>query len=154
MLRSATTTTSTAQAGAGKKPALAPIVILILIAIVVVATGAGYLGTATGPTHYACISISKQGSDVTVTTSGMLHYLNAGYYVSCSEGSSLPKEQFRTSCLTITPKTVLAAIGLGASTEYHYFSAPGHSITLQGASAPVNATEFIEPSGLSLTVAC
>ncbi len=149
-----TTTTAPPAAAAPRRPSLAPMLILVLIGIVVVATGVGFLATATGPTHYACLSVSKQGSDVTVTTSGMLHYLPSGYYISCSEGSSLPTGPYQNSCLKISPKTVPAAIGLGASTQYYYISAPGHSITLQGAPAPVNATEYIAPAGLSLSVAC
>ena len=154
MIRSTSSTTTPSGAAERKRPALAPLVILVLIGIVVIATGAAYVSGASGPTHYACMNISRQGNEVTVTTTGLLHYLNAGYYVSCSEGSSLPISKYQNSCLTISPKTVSPSIGLGASTEYYYISSTGNLISLKGASTPVNATEFTSPAGLSLTVAC
>jgi hypothetical protein len=127
---------------------------LVLIAVVVIATGASYLNTANGPTSYACISIAHQGSDEQIKTTGLLHYTQSQYYISCSEGSSLPTSQFKASCLTISPKTIAAAIGLGASTEYYYISANGNAITLNGATAPVNSTEYVDPAAISLSVAC
>jgi len=131
-----------------------PIVILVLIAIVVIATGLSYLNTATGPTGYACISITHQSSTELVKTTGLLHYARSQYYISCSEGSSLPTSQYTASCLTISPKTVVPPIGLGASTEYYYISANGNSITLNGAPAPANSTEYVNTAALSLSIAC
>jgi hypothetical protein len=131
-----------------------PIVILVLIAIVVIATGASYLSTSSGPTSYACISVAKQGNDELLKTSGLLHYTQSQYYISCNEGSNLPTGQYTASCLTISPKTILAPIGVGASTEYYYISANGNAITLNGAPAPVNSTEYVNPTAISLTIAC
>jgi len=153
MIRSATSTTPP-QGTWKAKPALAPIVILVLIAIVVIATGASYLSTAGGPTSYACISIAHQGSNEQIKTTGLLHYVQSQYYISCNEGSSLPTSQYTASCLTISPKTVAASIGLGASTQYYYISATGNAITLNGAPAPANSTEYVDPAAISLSVAC
>jgi hypothetical protein len=129
-------------------------VVLVLIAIVVIGTGVAYVETASGPTSYACLSIAHQGNNEQVTTTGMLHYVKSQYYISCSEGSSLPTSQYTASCLTISPKTIPATIGLGASTEYYYLSANGNAITLNGAPAPTNGTEIITPQGISLSVSC
>ena len=125
-----------------------------LIVIVVIGTGAGIASSAGGPAGYACMSISKSGSGVDLTTTGLIHYLNNQYYISCSEGSSLPTGQYKASCLTISPKTVPAAIGSGASTEYYYISASGSAINLVGAPAPTNGTEIITPASVSLQTPC
>ncbi len=136
-------------------PAILPIVVIILIAITVVATGVGFLATSGGPTNYACMSVAHQGSNLQVTTTGLLHYLKAQYYVTCNEGSSLPTSALTTSCLTVTPQVVPAPIGVGASTYYYYLStSAGHTITLVGAPAPSNGTEIITPTTISLTVSC
>lgn len=153
MIRSATSTTSP-QGTPKARPALVPIVILVLIAVVVIATGASYLSTANGATSYACISITHQGSNEQIKTTGLLHYAQSQYFISCSEGSSLPTSQYAASCLTISPKTVVPPIGLGASTEYYYLSANGNAITLNGAPTPVNSTEYVDPGAISLSVAC
>ena len=154
IIRSAAPTASTAEGAPKKRPALLPIVILALIVIVVVATGVGYAATAGGPTSYACISVAHQGSNEKITTTGLLHYVKSQYYVSCNEGSPLPTSAYKASCLTISPKTIPAPIGVGASTEYYYISATGNAITLNGAPAPVNSTEYIDPSAISLSVTC
>ena len=129
-------------------------VILVLIAIVVIATGVGVADTTGGATSYACMDISHQGSGVTVTTSGLIHYLQSEYYISCNEGSNLPTNQYKASCLTISPENVPASIGVGASTEYYYISASGSAIALVGAPAPTNGTEIITPAGVSLQTSC
>jgi hypothetical protein len=154
MIRSATSTTSSPEAAAKSRPALLPFAVLVLIAIVVIATGVAYVQASSGPTSYACISIAHQGNNEKITTTGMLHYQQSQYYISCSEGSSLPASQYTASCLTISPQTVPAKIGLGASTEYYYISANGKAITLNGAPTPTNATEIITPTAVSLSVSC
>lgn len=131
-----------------------PMVILALIVIVVIVTGVGYAETAGSTTNYACMSITHQGSNEKITTSGLLHYVKSQYYISCNEGSPLPSSQFKASCLTISPKTIPAPIGVGASTEYYYISANGNAITLNGAPAPVNSTEYIDPTAISLSLTC
>ncbi len=128
--------------------------VIVLLAIAVVGTGVAVIETSSGPTHYACLQISHQDSTVTVTTTGLLHYLDAAYYISCNEGSSLPTGTFTSSCLTISPQNIPATIGVGASTEYYHLSASGHTITLVGAPAPTNGTEIITPAGISLSISC
>ncbi len=153
MIQSATSTappTGTPK----KRPALLPIVILVLIVIVAIGTGAAYASGASSGTSYACMTISHQGSSETITTTGLLHWVNSQYYISCNEGSNLPTSKYTASCLVISPKNIPAPIGVGAATEYYYISASGSQISLSGAAAPKNATEFINPSGLSLTAAC
>jgi hypothetical protein len=135
-------------------PPISPMLVIALIAIVVVATGVGFFETSGGPTSYACMSISHQGSDIKITTSGLVHFLKQQYYITCTEGSSLPSSTYKSSCLTITPQVVLSAIGVGASTNYYYLSASGHAITLVGAAPPVNGTEIITPTAISLSVSC
>jgi hypothetical protein len=128
--------------------------LIVLLAIVVIGTGAGYIATSTGPTTYSCISLSHQGSNVLVKTTGLVHYLKSQYYTTCTEGSTLPTSPLTYSCLTITPQSLLAPIGVGATTYYYYLSAPGHTITLQGAPPPTNGTEIITPWAISLLVSC
>ena len=129
-------------------------VLVVLLAIVVIGTGAGFVATSTGPTSYSCISLSHQGSNVLVKTTGLIHYFKSQYYITCTEGSSLPTSPLTYSCLTITPQSLLAPIGVGATTYYYYLSAPGHTITLQGAPAPTNGTEIINPWAVSLLSSC
>ena len=131
-----------------------PYVILGLIVIVVIGTGAGYAATAGGPTSYACLSIAKQGGGVDITTTGLIHYLNAQFYISCNEGSSLPTNQYKAACVTISPRNIPATIGVGAATEYYYVSANGNAINLVGAPSPTNGTEIIDPAGVSLQTSC
>ena len=135
-------------------PKISPIVIAALIVIVVAITGIGFAATSGGPTSYACLSIAHQSGGLQITTSGLLHYLKGQYYISCTEGSSLPGSTYTTSCLTITPQIIPATIGVGASTDYYYISAAGHPITLVGAPAPTNGTEIVTPGNISLTVSC
>jgi hypothetical protein len=136
------------------RPAVLPMLLVALLAIVAIGTGVGYVQTSTGPTNYSCISLSHQGSNVLVKTTGLLHYLKSQYYITCTEGSPLPTSPLTYSCMTITPQSLLAPIGVGATTYYYYLSAPGHSITLQGAPPPTNGTEIITPWAISLLVNC
>jgi hypothetical protein len=122
--------------------------------IVAIGTGAAYAAGAGSGTSYACITISHQGSSETIKTTGLLHWVNSQYYISCNEGSNLPTSDYKASCLTISAKTIPAKIGVGASTEYYYISSNGSPISLSGAPAPTNATEFINPANISLTITC
>jgi len=134
---------------------IVPIVVIILIVIVAIATGVGVLETATGPTTYSCMTISHQGNQLTLKTSGLVHYVKAQYYVTCNEGSTLPTNTLTTSCLTITPQYVPSSIGVGVGTNYFYLSTTsGHAIALQGAPAPTNGTEITTPAAISLSVSC
>jgi hypothetical protein len=147
--------TTTPAAGSTKsRPPLVPLVILVLIVIVAIGTGAAYAYGASAGTSYACLTISHQGGSETVKTTGLLHYVNSQYYISCNEGSNLPTSKFTASCLTISPETIPARIGVGASTEYYYVSAGASALSLSGAPPPTNATEFIDPAAVSLTAAC
>lgn len=154
MIRSATSTASPPEGPPKSRPAILPLVILLLIVIAAVGTAVAYVDTSTGATGYACMSISHQGSSETITTTGLLHYVNSQYYISCNEGSNLPTSKYTASCLTISPQTIPARIGVGASTEYYYISAGGNAIRLSGAPAPTNGTEIITPSDIFLTVMC
>jgi hypothetical protein len=144
------------QGGAARKMKLGPVqlVIFALIAIVAIGTGVAVAEGSGGPATYACMSITHNGSTVVVTTTGLIHYVGTQYYISCNEGSALPSKVLSSSCLTISPKTILAPIGVGAATEYYYFSSTGSSVTINGAPAPTNNTEWITPAGLSLTTTC
>jgi hypothetical protein len=153
MTQSATSTTPAAGTQR-KRPALLPIVILVLIVIVAIGTGAAYASGASSGTSYACITITHQGSSETIKTTGLLHWAGSQYYISCNEGSNLPTSKYTASCLTISPKTIAASIGKGASTEYYYISSGGSQISLSGAMTPTNATEFINPSAIFLTITC
>jgi hypothetical protein len=154
MILTATPTTTPSQGGKRGTPSIALMVVIALLAIVVVGTGVGYFETAGGVTNYACMSVTHQGSDISVTTTGMVHLLKGQYYVTCTEGSNLPSTTYKSSCLTITPKVVVAGIGVGASTNYYYLSAAGQAITLACAAPLTNGTEIITPAGISLSVSC
>lgn len=155
MILAATPTTSQPGGATRSRPALVPLLVIALLAIAVVGTGVAYVETSGGAKSYACLSISSSGNVVTVTTSGLLHYVGGQYYVSCGEGSSLPVTYFTSSCLTISPSLVPAKIGVGASTEYYYISATaGHTFNLVGAAPLANGGEIIAMAGISLTVSC
>ncbi len=154
MILTATPTNTSSQGGKRGIPPASPMLVIALIAIVLVATGVGYLETSGGAKSYACMSVSTQGGGISVTTTGLVHFLKDQYYISCTEGSSLPTSSFKSSCLTITPQVVLAPIGVGASTKFYYLSAAGHAITLAVAPPIEKGTEIITPAGVSLSVSC
>ena len=131
-----------------------PTVIIVLIVIVAIGTAIGVAGTSGGPTKYACMQISNLGGNVKITTSGLIHYLKAQYYITCNEGSPLPTGQLKSACVTISPQTIPAQIGIGASTEYYYISGGSGGISLQGAPAPTNGTEIIQPTTAYLQTSC
>jgi hypothetical protein len=135
-------------------PEILPLLIVILLVIAVAATGIGYLESTSGGTSYGCMTISHQGNGVKVTTDGLIHYVNSGFYITCPEGANLPSSSYKTSCLTVSPKTITAPIGVGASTDYYYLSASGSTISVAGSPNLSNGTEIITPAGVSLTVTC
>jgi hypothetical protein len=146
---------SSAPAAAERtRPSIVTLTVLVLMALVVIGTGVAVAETSSGPASYACMSISHQGNTVQLTTTGLLHYAGSQYYISCNEGSNLPSGQYKSSCLTISPKKITPTIGLGAPTEYYYLSSSGGALTLHGASAPANSTEWIATSGISLSASC
>jgi hypothetical protein len=129
-------------------------ILIVLMVLVVIATGVGYATTSGGPTTYSCMSLSHQGSSVVLKTTGLVHYVKSQYYITCTEGSSLPTSPLNFSCLTITPQAVAAPIGIGATTYYYYLSTSGQTVTLQGAPAPTSGLEIITPANISLSVSC
>ena len=156
-LRAVTTTTTNAPPEKAKRmaPSLVQVVVIVLVLIAAVVTGVAYVSARGGPTHYACLAIKNNDGTVTVTTTGLLHYVSDQYYVSCNEGSPLPTSGYSSACLSITPQTVPAKIGVGAATEYYYLSSSGgHPIRLQGASPMSNGDEIINTAGISLVTDC
>jgi hypothetical protein len=133
---------------------LLPLLLIALLVIAAAATGVGVLATSGGSKSFACMDVGQNGSNVQVTTSGLIHFLKGQYYVTCTEGSSLPTSPLTTSCLTISPQLVTAQIGAGASTYYYNLNAPGHQVALQGAPNPTNGTEIVTPAGVSIVVSC
>jgi hypothetical protein len=155
MILSAAPTPPTSQGATRARRAIVPWLLLALIVVTVAGTGVAYVDTAKGATHFACISVSSSGNTVTVTTTGLLHLVNGQYYISCSEGSSLPTGNLKSSCLTISAQVEPATIGVGASTEYYYISSSSSSaIALNGAAALANGGEIIDMAGVSLSVSC
>jgi hypothetical protein len=157
LISTATPTTTPSSPKGAKRvvPQVSPALIIVLLVIVAVATGVGYVATSGGATTYACIDIAHQGSSLTVTTTGLVHFLKQQYYISCTEGSNLPTNAYKSSCLIITPLLVTAPIGTGASTDYYYLSSSsGSAITLVGAAPLTNGTEIIPPAAISLSVSC
>ena len=91
-------------------PDIPPLLIVILLVIAVVATGVGYVESTSGGTAYGCMNISHQGNGVKVTTDGLIHYVNSGFYISCPRrGRTFPSSSYKTSCLTVSPKNDSAA---------------------------------------------
>jgi hypothetical protein len=126
----------------------------VLLVIAAAATGIGVVATSAGPRNFACLTIAQNGNTLHVTTSGLIHYLKGQYYITCTEGSSLPTTPLTISCLTITPKLQLSSLGIGASTYYYYLSAPGHEMTVQGAPNPVDGAEIVTPANASISATC
>lgn len=157
-LRAVTTTTAPpekAEKAKRQAPSLLSVVIIVLVLVAAAVSGVAYLSARSGPTHYACMAVKDSDGTVTVTTTGLLHYVSNQYYVSCNEGSALPTSELKSACLSITPQTIPAKIGVGAATEYYYLSSSGgHTIQLQGAAPMSNGDEIIETAGISLVTAC
>jgi hypothetical protein len=141
----------------GKKPSSAPriglVVLVVILAIAAVGIVASVSAESSGPFQYACLSVTQQSGELSVATSGLIHYSGSEYYVSCSEGSTSPITSSSISCLTITPQTPASPypLGSGMSIQY-YLNANGHPVTLQG--APANATEITQPTSATIQVNC
>ena len=130
---------------------------LLLVLAVVVAVLAGAAAGSTilgspGVTNYACASITRDGSALHITTTGLIHRSGSQYDLTCSEGATLPSSSVTVSCLTIVPQTSSAPYPGGSTTPGYYLSSQGHAITLMG--APANATEVIQPTNAWLQVTC
>jgi hypothetical protein len=128
------------------------LVLAVMVAVLVgAAAGSTILGSP-GVTTYACASIARDGSTLHVTTNGLIHRSGSQYYLTCSEGATLPSTSVTVSCLTIAPQTSSAPYPGGSTTQDYYLSSLGHTITLMG--APANATEVLQPTNAWLQVTC
>jgi hypothetical protein len=137
------------------KPAARSRTSLVLAIVIIVVVGLAFgavVHTSSGSVQYACMTIDHQGSNLDITTSGIIHFSGTEYYLSCVEGSPLPTSSTSVSCLTVSPQIETATYPGAASTYFYYLSAKTGTITLQGAAA--NATEIISPSSASILVTC
>lgn len=129
-----------------------PLIILV-VALVAAAIVAGVgLTTISGATSYGCMSFSKQGSNVEITTSGIIHLSGTQYYVTCQEGETDPTTSTTYSCLTVTVHIQTYSYPDSDSEVWYYLSAGGHTITVPPLS--VNSTEVLQPSQATITVDC
>jgi hypothetical protein len=129
------------------------IVLIVILAIAAVGIVASVRAETSGPYQYACLSVDQQGGELSVTTSGLIHYSGSQYYISCNEGSTSPTASSTVSCLTITPQTPSSPYPLGSGMSVlYYLNANGHPVTLQG--APANATEITQPASVTIQVNC
>jgi hypothetical protein len=127
--------------------------ILVLAVVVVLALSLGAIvHSSSGSVQYACMTIDHQGSNLDVTTNGIIHYGGTGYYVSCGEGAPLPTSSTSVSCLTVNAQLITSPFPGAASTYFYYLTTKTGTIALQGAAA--NATEIISPSSASILVTC
>lgn len=128
-----------------------------IIAIVAIAavSGAAILVYDSQPTQYACISIAHSGSNLKLTTTGLIHIDGSSYYISCNDGTddgNLPTGVLATSCLTITPQKISTSYPGAAPTYYYYLTAPNHTITLEGMTT--NSTIILQPNDAWIQVDC
>jgi hypothetical protein len=142
---------------AGKKPidtSRTELILLIVILVIgSIGVGVGVRVIHAGPLQYGCLSVNQQGSEIGVSTSGLIHLGASGYYISCSEGATTTSAPVTVSCLTITPQTQASPYPDSSGMAIQYsLSAGGHTITLQG--APANATEITQPTGATIQVNC
>ena len=141
----------------GKRSIDAPrtelILLLVILVIGSIGIGVGVRVIHADPLQYGCLSVNQQGSEISVTTSGLIHIDASGYYISCSEGATTTTAPVTVSCLTITPQTQTSPYPDSAGMAIQYsLGADGHPITLQG--APANATEITQPTGATIQVNC
>jgi hypothetical protein len=148
--KSESTSNSSETRPAARSKTTLPLVIVIIIVVVLGLVAVEHSSSAS--VQYACISVDHQGSNLAVTTSGIIHVSGSDYFFSCSEGSPLPTTSLTVSCLTVTPQEVTPPYPGAASTYYYHLTTKTGTISLQG--APVNATEIIAPSSASVLVAC
>ncbi len=127
--------------------------VLLIVALVIAAVVAGIgLTTSSGATVYGCMSISNQGGNVKIDTSGIIHVAGSQYYVTCAEGDANPTTSTSVSCLTINPHTETYTYPDSGTETWYYLSAPGHTITIPPVS--VNSTEVLQPTTSTITVTC
>jgi hypothetical protein len=129
-------------------------VVFLIVALVIAAgfIGAGLRSSASGTTTYGCITLSQQGTNVKVVTSGILHVSGTQYYVTCAEGDSNPTTPATLSCLTITPQLKAFSYPGESPATWYYLSAPGHTITAPAPSD--NSSELLQPANATVEVSC
>ncbi|MGA2665475.1 MAG: hypothetical protein ABSF83_11065 [Nitrososphaerales archaeon] len=141
------------QAGPGWTAARTSTVILIVVlAIVIIGTGVGIASTSSNGFQYACLSATRSGSDVDVTTTGLMHHIGSQYFISCAEGATVSAVTASYSCMTVSPRTTSSNYPAGSVAYDYYLTAAGGSIALVG--APVNATVVTQPTTASIEVTC
>jgi hypothetical protein len=129
-----------------------PIVILIVVlAVAAVGVGIG-LQSSSGSTQLACLSIVHDGSNLEITTVGIVYISGSTYYVACPEGTTPFTAPVSVSCLTISPQVHNFDYPDAAPYLWYYLSAPGHTIAFPGSAA--NSTEIIPPPDVTIQVNC
>jgi hypothetical protein len=135
-----------------KRLTLLLVVAIVVAAIVGVAAASSTILGEPGATNYGCATITHNGNALHVTTTGLIHRKGTQFYITCSEGATLPSGSVTVSCLTIGPQTSTTPYPGGSTTQDYYLSTHGQVITLQG--APANATEVLQPTNAWLQVTC
>ena len=128
-------------------------ILAVVLAVVIIGTAVGVAGTASRGFEYACLSATRSGSGVDVTTTGLIHHLGSQYFISCAEDASGATAGAASySCLTVTPRVSSSTYPDGSSASDYYLTAAGGSMMLVG--APGNATVVTQPSTASIEVTC
>lgn len=130
-----------------------PIAILVVLVVIgLAATAAGSISGKTNTLQYGCMTATAGGSNVDISTTGLIHYTGSQYYITCAEGAAEPTTSGSLSCLSITPKTITSPYPSAAPAFWYYLSARGGSITIQG--APSNSTVLTQPNSAIVVVTC
>lgn len=125
------------------------IVLVVVLVLAALALGIGFT-TSSSATSYACMSLTHQGNDVELATSGIIHESGSQYYIVCPEGISNVNTGITFSCLTITPKTTTYPYPDASTYNWYYLSAPGHTITIPPTAT--NSSEVLQTLGSSTVV--
>lgn len=151
-IMSATTANQPGSTAPSRTTSTTAIFVVLVVVIAALAGGTIILQKTSGSQKYACVSVGHQGSDLSVTTTGLIHVNGTSYYVSCNEASTLPTGSLSDSCLTITAQIRTSSYPGAASTYYYELTTKTGSIMLEN--APVNATEVIQPTSAYFLVSC
>ncbi len=147
---------STDAVSTTKKPgnrSMLPIVLLIIVLVVAAVTvGLGLRSASSGSTVYGCITLSQQGTNVKVVTSGIIHVSATQYYITCPEGAANPTSPITVSCLTVSPHLKVFNYPGESPSNWYYLSAPGHIITAPAPSD--NSSEVLQPANATIEVSC
>lgn len=128
-------------------------IIIIAVVVVVAAIGGASIVFKSSTSKYSCLSVSTQGGDVQVSTSGLIHIDGTQYYVTCAEGAADLTAPATYSCLTISPQVITTTYPDNPllATRY-YLDAGDHTITVSGTTG--NETEISPGPGVGITIAC